>query len=91
MNNNILEALNHIPVAELSYEEWLSVGMALKTEGYDCSIWDDWSRNDTRYKEGECPRKWATFVVVNQSLVRLSCKWLKTGALWLARLKETVV
>lgn len=61
MNNNILEALNHIPVAELSYEEWLSVGMALKTEGYDCSIWDDWSRNDTRYKEGECPRKWATF------------------------------
>ena len=61
MSNNILEALNHINVAELTYDEWLSVGMALKNENYDCSVWDDWSRNDERYKAGECQRKWSTF------------------------------
>ncbi|HRT84823.1 MAG TPA: PriCT-2 domain-containing protein, partial [Bacteroidales bacterium] len=35
--------------------------MALKAEGFDVSVWDSWSRNDTRYKNGECERKWATF------------------------------
>lgn len=58
---NILEALNYIQVSSLSYQEWINVGMALKAEGYDCSVWDDWSRNDTRYKSGECERKWRSF------------------------------
>lgn len=58
---NILEALKHINVVSLSYQEWVNVGMALKAEGYDCSVWDEWSRNDSRYKQGECERKWRTF------------------------------
>ena len=46
-------------MSQLSYDEWISVGMALKAEGYDCSVWDEWSQNDTRYKKGgECERKW---------------------------------
>lgn len=60
-NENILDALKYIDVASLDYQEWINVGMALKTEGYDCSVWDNWSRADTRYKAGECERKWATF------------------------------
>jgi len=60
-NENILDALKYIDVAYLDYQEWINVGMALKTEGYDCSVWDNWSRADTRYKAGECERKWATF------------------------------
>ena len=60
--DNILEALNYINVADLNYQEWINVGMALKAEGYDCSVWDEWSRNDSRYKANECERKWATFV-----------------------------
>ena len=60
-NNNVLEALKHIDVSSLSYQEWVNVGMALKSEGYPCSVWDDWSRNDSRYKQGECERKWETF------------------------------
>ena len=59
--DNILEALKHIKVSELNYQEWINVGMALKAEGYDCSVWDEWSRNDSRYKANECERKWATF------------------------------
>ena len=60
-SNNLLEALKCIDVASLSYQEWINVGMALKNEGYSCDVWDEWSRNDTRYKPGECERKWSGF------------------------------
>lgn len=59
--DNILEALNQIQVSSLSYQEWVNVGMALKAEGFDVSVWDSWSKNDNRYKAGECERKWRTF------------------------------
>ena len=59
--SNILSALQHIDVASLSYQDWINVGMALHAEGYDCSVWDSWSRNDSRYHPGECERKWRTF------------------------------
>ena len=57
----ILAALEAIDVASLSYQEWVSVGMALHSEGFDCSVWESWSRNDKRYHPGECERKWRTF------------------------------
>lgn len=61
MDNNILSALKAIDVSTLSRADWIAVGMALKEEGYPCSIWDDWSRNDKRYHPGECERKWNGF------------------------------
>ncbi len=61
MLENILTALEHIDVATLSYLEWILVGMALKHEGFSCSVWDEWSKNDARYVEGECQSKWETF------------------------------
>lgn len=61
MENNILEALKYIDAASTSYEEWVQVGMALKTEGYDWTVWDSWSQADKRYKPGECERKWKSF------------------------------
>ena len=61
MDNNILSALNAIKVADLSRADWIAVGMALKEEGYPCSVWEDWSRNDHRYHPGECSRIWAGF------------------------------
>ena len=57
MDTALLSALEHIPVSSLDYSEWVAVGMALKAEGYPCSVWDDWSRNDQRYRPGECSRK----------------------------------
>lgn len=59
--DTILAALKAIDVAGLSHDEWIRVGMALKEEGFPCSIWDDWSRNDSRYHPGECERKWDSF------------------------------
>ncbi len=59
---NILSALDRIPCAELTHDEWIRVGMALKTEGFDLSVWDQWSSRDpARYHPGECARRWDSF------------------------------
>ena len=48
--------------AALDYQEWLTVGLALKEEGYPASVWEDWSRRDGgRFHPGECEKKWAGF------------------------------
>lgn len=60
-SGNILSALGYLDVAQMSREEWVEVGMALKEEGFDVSVWDDWSRNDSRYHPGECQRIWNSF------------------------------
>ena len=59
--DNLLEALNQIDVSSVSYQDWINVGMALKAEGYECYVWDNWSKNDKRYKDGECDKKWRGF------------------------------
>lgn len=59
--DKMLSALAHIKVADLSREDWLKVGMALKQEGCSVSVWDDWSKNDHRYHDGECQRLWNGF------------------------------
>lgn len=60
--SDLLNALDAIDCAGLSYDEWLQVGMALHHEGCDISAWEDWSARDTaRYHPGECAKKWRTF------------------------------
>lgn len=59
---SLLEIIEYINPAELDYQGWVNVGMALKHEGYSASDWDNWSRRDYgRYHAGECERKWNTF------------------------------
>lgn len=53
--------LDHISVVDGEYEKWLSVGMALKNEGFECSLWEQWSRSQPEFKEGECESKWQGF------------------------------
>lgn len=57
----LTQLLDYIPASSLDYQEWVNVGMALKHEGLTCDIWDSWSKSDSRYKSGECARKWKTF------------------------------
>lgn len=59
--DNLSEILSFINPAVCSYQEWVNVGMALKEEGYACTVWDEWSKADIRYHAGECERKWKTF------------------------------
>ena len=76
MKEDILEALDHIPVSSCNYTEWIEVGMALKHEGYDCTVWDNWSMNDDRYHD-ECYKKWESFngssnPVTGASIIKLA-------------------
>ena len=57
IDQNMLNAID----PDCGYDEWVKVGMALKHEGADWTTWDDWSRGGTKYKAGECERKWRTF------------------------------
>ena len=57
----IRRMLDFISVVDGEYEKWLSVGMALKNEDLACSLWEDWSRTQPDFKEGECESKWQGF------------------------------
>lgn len=51
----------YIPCAEQTYADWIGVGMILKSNGNDLADWEQWSRADDRFKDGECERKWLGF------------------------------
>ena len=53
--------LDFINPSTLTYDDWLAVGMALKNIGMDCNDWENWSRSDDRFKDGECESKWQGF------------------------------
>ena len=40
---NLLEAIEYINPEDLTYQEWVNVGMALQHEGYGVNVWDNWS------------------------------------------------
>lgn len=62
MDRDLLKMLDHIDPTTLDYQEWLSVGMALKTEGYTVEDWENWSAADgKRFHNGECQKKWDGF------------------------------
>jgi hypothetical protein len=56
-----LESLS--PSRADNYDDWVTVGMALHSVGDDSLLvdWDAWSRNSTKYKPGECDKKWRSF------------------------------
>ncbi|WP_110933275.1 AAA family ATPase [Paenibacillus bouchesdurhonensis] len=59
---DLISLLQYIDPTSLDYTTWISVGMALKYEGYTASDWDDWSKRDGgRYHPGECFKKWTSF------------------------------
>ncbi|MEG2383742.1 MAG: AAA family ATPase, partial [Oscillospiraceae bacterium] len=59
---DLLEVLQFLDPSRLNYQEWLSVGMALKDAGHTANDWEQWSRGDrNRYHEGECIKKWSGF------------------------------
>lgn len=58
---DLILLLDYIDPSILTYQEWVNVGMALKHEGYTAMDWDSWSQADSRYKKGECFKKWDTF------------------------------
>lgn len=44
------------------YSDWLAVGMALHSVDDSLLLeWDSWSRQSSKYKPGDCDRKWKSF------------------------------
>lgn len=60
MINNYEAMLSCIP-PDCSYDEWIRVGMGLKTEGVPFEVWDDWSSHGTKYNPYEMRSKWDSF------------------------------
>lgn len=59
-HDEIIECLKHIPADE--YDAWVQVGMALKSVGEEyLPVWDEWSKQSEKYKEGSCEQKWNSF------------------------------
>lgn len=57
----IRRMLDCISVVKGEYEKWLDVGFALYNEGLTCADWEQWSRTQPEFKEGECESKWTGF------------------------------
>lgn len=61
---DLRECLPYIDPSDYD-KTWIKVGMALHHEGYDISVWDEWSKRDPDgYKElrpGELQYKWDSF------------------------------
>lgn len=69
MKDDLKDALYAIDPKSLNYEKWVEVGMALHDGSYSCDVWDEWSRNDSRYRPNVCQSKWRSFGSSNTSNV----------------------
>jgi hypothetical protein len=59
-----LSCLDHIPNAGCHYDQWVGVGMSLHSADDSAetfSAWDQWSRQSSKYTEGETEKKWRSF------------------------------
>lgn len=60
--SDVEKALRYID-PDGGYDQWIEVGMAIKTEfgdnGFD--LWDQWSSTGGKYKAKEMPSKWRSF------------------------------
>lgn len=63
IENELEELLNGLaPHRVDDYSTWIKVGMILKHEGADVSLWDAWSSQSSKYTGSqECVKKWRSF------------------------------
>lgn len=75
---NTRELLNYI--SPDSYDNWVTVGMALKHEGESLDLYREWSMQSSKYKDGDCERKWKSFneatstIVTGGTIYQLACE-----------------
>ncbi len=46
---------------DISYHEWIEIGMALKAGGASLGVWDGWSKGSAKYKKNDCYTHWKSF------------------------------
>lgn len=72
------------------YNEWCTVGMILKS--IDDSLlyeWNNWSRQSSKYKPGECEKKWKSFKR-NGVSIRTLAYWAKQDG-WTSPFKRQTI
>jgi len=46
---------------DITYQEWVEIGMAIHSGGFPLSIWDAWSRTGSKFQNGDCEKRWHGF------------------------------
>jgi RecA-family ATPase len=57
---DVEEMLNFID-PDCGYDEWIGVGMAVQSDGYPFSVWDNWSRGGSKYEAANMGAHWKSF------------------------------
>jgi len=62
--HQIKNMLSKISPDSLDYDEWVKIGMSIKSQMNNeqgLAIWDEWSSEGKRYERGECLKRWEGF------------------------------
>lgn len=63
------EALGYLGHMVDDYDSWLEIGMALTPLGNaGLVLWEEWSRRGSKFEDGACVRKWASFTREGRTL-----------------------
>lgn len=58
--DEVRDLLSYID-ADITYDDWIAVGMALHSEGMSLAVWDEWSKRGTKYRPGCTIPHWRSF------------------------------
>lgn len=75
-NTLIGDILAEIDVKRIDeYESWIQIGFVCFNENLDVSVWERASERSTKYKSGDCEKKWKTFTKGQIGIAKL-WEWL---------------
>lgn len=67
---SVKRALAKLEKVNLAYDQWLHIGMALKSTGASdaLAMWEEFSKGHPKYRKGECEDRWGAFQAGSFSL-----------------------
>lgn len=71
----VLKSL-HIKRAD-DYSYWIMAGLALKSDGYEWELWNEFSKRSTKYDEKDCYYLWDLYLKPNRITTSTLFYWLK--------------
>lgn len=59
-DSDVRGMLTHLD-PDMSYDDWIAVGMALHHGGFGMNIWESWSQGGRKFQRGACRTHWRSF------------------------------